>query len=118
MSRIDFGRCLLENVEELLLSMFLGVCAVWSVRFFLKFITEPIEIGFLIIKIDAYRLGSGFRHIAVRFFAVGLVGLVTFFLDNINTKLKLKTTSQIIFDNQPAIHKNIFQLILIQIILN
>ena len=35
---------------------------------FLKFITEPIEIGFLIIRTDAHRLGSVFRPIAVRFF--------------------------------------------------
>ena len=44
--------------------------------FFLKFITKPIKIGFLIIKINAYRLRSVFRHIAVRFFAVGLIGFV------------------------------------------
>ena len=34
--------------------VFLGVCAVWSVQFFLKFITEPIEIGFFIIETDAH----------------------------------------------------------------
>ena len=31
---------------------------------------------FFIIRTDAYRLGSVFRPIAVRFFAVGLIGLV------------------------------------------
>ena len=65
-----------------------GVCAVRSARFFLKFVTEPIGIGFLIIKTDAYCLGSVFQPIdsslfvlhnfAVRFFAVGLIGLVGF----------------------------------------
>ena len=47
-----------------------GLCVVWKGRFFSKFITELIEIGFFIIGIDAHRLGSVFRPIAVRFFVV------------------------------------------------
>ena len=54
----------------------LGVCTVWSARFFLKFVIEPIGIGFFIIKTDAYHLGSVFRPIVVRFLVVGLIGLV------------------------------------------
>ena len=54
----------------------LGVCAVQSAWFFLKFITEPIGIGFVIIKTDAYRLGSIFRPIMVWFDQLGLIGLV------------------------------------------
>ena len=54
----------------------LGVCTVWSARFFLKFVIELIGIGFFIIKTDAYRLGSVFRLIVVRFLAIGLIGLV------------------------------------------
>ena len=65
-----------EEREGSPLPISLGVCTVRSARFFPKFITEPIGIGFLIIKTDAYRLGSVFRPIAVRFFAVGLIGLV------------------------------------------
>ena len=49
-----------------------------SVRFFSKFITEPIEIGFLIIRTDAHHLRSVFQPIAVPFFAVGLIGLKLF----------------------------------------
>ena len=45
---------------------------------FLKFVTKLIGIGFLIIKTDAYRLGSVFQPIAVWFFAVGLIDLVGF----------------------------------------
>ena len=41
-------------------SFLLGVCVVQSVWFFLKFVIESIRIGFLIIKTDAYRLGSVF----------------------------------------------------------
>ena len=41
-------------------SFLLGVCVVQSVWFFLKFVTESIMIGFLIIKTDAYQLGSVF----------------------------------------------------------
>ena len=51
------------------------VCTVCLVRFFSKFITESIEIAFLIIGIDARCLQSVFRPIAVWFFAVGLIGL-------------------------------------------
>ena len=56
--------------------MEIGVCAVQSAQFFLKFVTEPIGIGFVIIKTDAYRLGSVFRPIAVGFDQLGLIGLV------------------------------------------
>ena len=56
----------------------LRVCVVRSAQFFLKFVIEQIGIGFLIIKTDAYRLGSVFRPIAVQFFAVGLIDLVGF----------------------------------------
>ena len=38
----------------------LGVCAVRSAWFFFKFVTESIRIGFVIIKTDAYQLGSVF----------------------------------------------------------
>ena len=96
------------------------VCAVRSAQCFAKFITEPIEVGFLIIRIDAYRLGLVFRHIAVRFFAVDLIGLVSlkhFFSDNTNTKVKTKNITNN-FSQPPAIHKNIIQLILVQIILS
>ena len=54
------------------------MCAVQSARFFLEFVTESIGIGFLIIKTDAYRLGSIFRPIVVRFGQLGLIGLVGF----------------------------------------
>ena len=47
-----------------------------STRFFLKFVTKPIEIGFLIIKIDAYCLESIFRPIAVWFGQLDLIGLI------------------------------------------
>ena len=57
-------------------SVTLGVCTIRSAQCFAKFITELIEVGFLIIRTDAYRLGSVFRPIAVQFFAVGLIGLV------------------------------------------
>ena len=50
--------------------------------FFFKFITEPIEIGFVIIKTDAYQLRSIFRPITVRFDRLGLIGLIW----NINKK--------------------------------
>ena len=53
-----------------------GVRVVQSARFFLKFVTEPIGIGFLIIKTNAYRLGSVFRPIVVWFGRFGLIGLV------------------------------------------
>ena len=43
---------------------------------FPKFITELIGISFLIIKTDVYFLGLVFQPIAVRFLAVGLIGLV------------------------------------------
>ena len=64
-------------------SVTLGVCTIRSAQCFAKFITELIEVGFLIIRTNAYRLRSVFRHITVRFFAVGLidlVGLKPFFL--------------------------------------
>ena len=51
--------------------------AVRSAQFFLKFVIEPIVIGFLIIKIDAYCLGLILRPIAVWFFTVGLIGVVS-----------------------------------------
>ena len=54
----------------------LGVCTVRLAWYFFKFVIEPIEIGFVIIKTDAYRLGSVFRPIAVRFDQLGLIGLV------------------------------------------
>ena len=54
------------------------MCAVRLVLFFLEFVTELIEIDFLIIKTDAYRLWSVFQPIAVWFFAVGLISLVGF----------------------------------------
>ena len=54
----------------------LGVCVVRLGRFFSKFITEPIDIGFFIIGIDAHHLRSVFRPIAVWFFMVSLLGLV------------------------------------------
>ena len=56
-------------------------CVVRLARFFFKFITKPIGIGFLIIGTDAHHLGSVFRPIAVWFLAVGLFGLIglTFF---------------------------------------
>ena len=40
---------------------------------FFKFVTKSIGIGFVIIKTDAYRLGSIFRPIAVRFVRLGLI---------------------------------------------
>ena len=43
--------------------------------FFFTFVIEPIGVGFVIIKIDAYRLESVFRSIAVRFDRLGLIGL-------------------------------------------
>ena len=43
------------------------MCAVWSVRFFLKFITEPIGISIHIIGTDAHRLKSVFWPIACSF---------------------------------------------------
>ena len=54
------------------------MCVVQSARFFLNLLPKPIGIGFLIIKIDAYCLGSVFRPIAMWFFAVGLIDLVGF----------------------------------------
>ena len=100
----------------------LGVCAIRSARCFAEFITKLIEVGFLIIRTNAYRLRSVFRHITVRFFAVGLIDLVGlklffYFSDNTNTKIKSKNITNN-FSQQPAIHKNIFQLILIKIILS
>ena len=53
-----------------------SVCAVRSAWFFFKFVTEPIGIGFVIIKTDAYRLGSIFRPIAAQLDWLGLIGLV------------------------------------------
>ena len=47
----------------------------WLSSFF-KFVIELIGIGFVIIKIDTYRLRSVFRPIAVRFNQLGLIGLV------------------------------------------
>ena len=44
--------------------------------FFFKFVTEPIGIGFVIIKTDAYRLGLIFRPIAAQLDWLGLIGLV------------------------------------------
>ena len=53
-----------------------GRCAQFGqCGFFFKFITEPIEIGFLIIRTDAQHLRSVFRPIAVRFLTVNLIGL-------------------------------------------
>ena len=49
---------------------------VWSARFFPKFITEPIGIGFLIIGTDAYGIVSVFRPLMVRLFVVGIISLV------------------------------------------
>ena len=49
---------------------------VQSARFFLKFVTKPIGINFLIIKIDAYRLGSIFQPIVMQFGWLSLIGLV------------------------------------------
>ena len=43
---------------------------------FLEFITEPLGIGFVIIKIDAYRLRSVFWSIKVWFDRFDLIGLV------------------------------------------
>ena len=43
---------------------------------FFKFVTEPIGIGFVIIKTDAYRLGLIFRPIAAQLDWLGLIGLV------------------------------------------
>ena len=54
----------------------LGVCAVRLARFFLKIVTEPIGISFLIIKTDSYRLRSVFQPIVVRFGWLSLIGLV------------------------------------------
>ena len=54
------------------------MCAVRLAQFFLEFVTESIGIGFLIIKTYAYRLGSIFRSIAVRFGQLDLIGLVGF----------------------------------------
>ena len=54
----------------------IGVCMVRLARFFSKFVTEPIEIAFVIIKTDAYQLGSVFRPMAVRFDRLGLIDLV------------------------------------------
>ena len=65
--------CFLVWVDE---GQKVGVYAVRLARFFLKFVTELIGIGFLIFKTDAYRLRSVFQLIAVRFFAVDLIGLV------------------------------------------
>ena len=81
--------------------MLVGLCTVQSARFFLKFITEPIEISFLIIRTDAYRLGLVFRHIAVRFNRFGCLEL--FFLDNTNTKVKTKNNNTNNF-SQPTCH--------------
>ena len=58
------------------LGLHLGVCAVWFARYFFKFVTEPIGIGFVIIKTNVYRLGSVFRPMVVRFDRLGLIGLV------------------------------------------
>ena len=60
---------------HLRLASALRVCTVQSVRFFPKFITEPIRIGYPIIITDAYYQGSVFQLIAVRFFAIGFIGL-------------------------------------------
>ena len=57
--------------------MEIGVCVGRSAQFFLKFVIEPIGIGFVIIKTDAYRLGPVFRPISVRFDQLGLIGLVS-----------------------------------------
>ena len=48
---------------------------VQSTRFFFKFVTKPIKIGFVIIKTDAYQLGSIFQPILVRFDWLNLIGL-------------------------------------------
>ena len=64
---------------------YLGVCAVRFARYFFKFVTEPIGIGFVIIKTDAYRLGSVFQPMAVRFDRLGLIYLVGL-IWNINQK--------------------------------
>ena len=54
----------------------LGVCVVQSTWLFFKFVTELIKIGFVIIKIDAYQLGSVFQPILMRFDWLSLIGLV------------------------------------------
>ena len=54
----------------------LRVSVVRLARFFLKFVTKSIKIGFLIIKTDAYRLGLVFRPIVVQCLAVDLISLV------------------------------------------
>ena len=66
---IFFLFCFLNQLGRLK-QFILGVCAVRYGWFFSKFIIEPREIGFFIIGTDAHRLGSVFRPIAVRFFAV------------------------------------------------
>ena len=63
----------------------LGVCMVRLARYFFKFVTEPIEIGFVIIKTDAYQLGLVFWPMAVQFDQLGLIGLVGL-IWNINKK--------------------------------
>ena len=60
---------------RLRLASALRVCTVQSVRFFPKFITKPIRIGYPIIITDAYNQGSVFRLIAIRFFAIGFISL-------------------------------------------
>ena len=54
----------------------LRVSAVRLARFFLKFVTKSIKIGFLIIKTDAYHLGLVFRPIVVKCLAVDLISLI------------------------------------------
>ena len=60
------------------------VCAVQSAWFFFKFVTEPIGISFVIIKIDAYWLRSVFWPIAVQFDQLGLISLVSLIWNNNN----------------------------------
>ena len=52
------------------------MCAIRLAQYFSKFITKPIGVSFLIIKIDAYRLGSVSQPLTMWFLAVGLIGLV------------------------------------------
>ena len=60
----------------MLVTLEVGVCVVRLARFFSKFVTKPIGIGFVIIKTDAYRLGSIFRLIVMQFDRLGLIDLV------------------------------------------
>ena len=76
---------------------------------FPKFIIKSIGIDFLIIRIDAYRLGLVFRPIVVWFFVASLIGLIGLkhqknFLFYFIKNSAFKPNTQHVQDFKPNVH--------------